>query len=489
MTRHDFTPKSVADIVVSSPQSRVTLEQLTNGQYPLPTNRSPVIVISGPDGSGKTCLARLLPQAIEDAYGSGIITDDTVPYLYVDCRSGAIGRSILHKIEEMTTFVTPDNASRHYILCDEIDNLSASAQEELHQLTFRSSIVWIFTTNHRSRIDYRLLAAGIDILLDAPKDDALATLATKIAADYDISLSIDQAQSIAKACTGSWRQVAERTLQWIGHELEPWEAIKRHSNRSRLLQCGSEQRPIKTLSDLTPQYLDEMIFQDWESAQVAARIATGIIRPPTDRSMGILIYGSVSTGRKTLARLLPKTIEAVVYQNDAPLFECDTFVCREGVEGLAAIRRVNSLLGNAVIANKSRLRYIALIDVEVLSAAAQLDLKSMMNTPEVIFILVANEIAKINAGVLDRCPQRIYMPWPTIDQRRTWTEQAAKALHPDIAPAEIAMLQRVPLRGFRSLLGAIGATGNAASSTISITRHQPIESLRNDITDPSRMES
>ena len=489
MTRRDFTPTSVADIVVSSPQSRVTLEQLTNGQYPLPTHRSTVIVISGPYGSGKTCLAMLLPQAIEAAYGSGVMTDDTVPYLYVDCRSGAIGRSILHKIEEMTTFVTPDNASRHYILCDEIDNLSASAQEELHQLTYRSSIVWIFTTNHRSRIDYRLLAAGIDILLDAPKDDALATLAIQIAADYDVTLSIEQAQSIAKACTGSWRQVAERTLQWIGHELQPWQTIKCHSNRSRLLQCGSEQRPIKTLSDLTPQYLDEMIFQDLESAQVAARIATGIIRPPTDRSMGILIYGGVSTGRKTLARLLPKTIEAVVYQNEAPLFECDMFICRKGIEGLAVIRRVNSLLGNAVIVNKSRLRYIALIDVEVLSAAAQLDLKSMMNTPEVIFILVANEIAKINAGVLDRCPQRIYMPWPTIDQRRTWTEQAAKALHPDIAPAEIAMLQSVPLRGFRSLLGAIGAAGNAASNAISIMRHQPIKSPDTYINDSSRIES
>jgi len=81
------------------------------------------------------------------------------------------------------------------------------------------------------------------------------------------------------------------------------------------------------------------------------------------------------------------------------------------------------------------------------------------------------------------------MPWPTIDQRRTWTDQAAKVLHPDIAPAEIAILQSMPLRGFRALLGAIGAAGSAASNAISITRHQPIESNRNDITNPSRMES
>lgn len=488
MPQRDFTPKSVADIVVSSPHSRVTLEQLTNGQYPLPTDRATVIVISGPFGSGKTCLARLLPKTIEDAYGSGVGTEDAVPYLYVDCRSGAIGRSIMNKIEEMTTFVTPDNASRHYILCDEIDNLSASAQEELHQLTFRSSIVWIFTTNHRSRIDYRLLATGIDILLDSPKDEALAALAIKIAAEFDVKLSTEHAQSIARACTGSWRQVTERTLQWIGHELQPWESIKRHSDRSRLLQFGSEQRPIRTLADLSPQYLDELIFQDLESAEVAARVATGVTRPPTDRSMGILIYGDVSTGRKTLARLLPKTIEALVYQNEAPLFECDTVICREGVEGLAAIRQVNQLLGNAVIGNQSGLRYITLIDVEALSAAAQLDLKSMMNTPGVVFILVANQIAKINAGVLDRCPQRIYMPWPSINQRRSWTEQAVKVLHPDIGPAEIAALQSLTDRGFRALLGAIGAAGNAASNAISITRHQSIEARHTNLNDTLRIE-
>jgi hypothetical protein len=335
--------------------------------------------------------------------------------------------------------------------------------------------VWIFTTNHRSRIDYRLLSTSIDILLDAPKDDALATLAIKIAADYDVKLLIEQAQSIAKACTGSWRQVAERTLQWIGHELQPWESIKRHSDRSRLLQFGSEHRPIKTLADLSPQYLDELIFQDLESAEVAARVATGVIRPPVDRSMGILIYGDVSTGQKTLARLLPKTIESLVYQNEAPLFEYDTVICREGFEGLAAIRQVNQLLGNAVIGNQSGLRYVTLIDVEVLSAAAQLDLKSMMNTPGVIFILVANKIAKINAGVLDRCPQRIYMPWPSIDQRRTWVEQAAKVLHPNIGRADIEALQTLPVRGFRALLGAIGAVGNAASNAPSIRRQRHIE--------------
>lgn len=457
MTRRDFTPKSVTDIVVSSPQSQVTLEQLTNGQYPLPIDRSTVILISGPYGSGKTCLAKLLPQAIERAYGSGVTAEDAVPYLYVDCRSGAVGRSIMDKIEEMTTFVTPDSSSHHYILCDEIDNLSASAQEELYQLTFRSSIVWIFTTNHRSRIDYRLLATGIDVLLDAPKDEALATLAIKIAADFKVELSIEQARLIAKACAGSWRQVAERTLQWIDHVVRPWDAVIRYSNRSRHHRYGSEQRPIATFSDLTPQYLDELIFADKESAAVAARITTGIVRAPVDRAMGILIYGEPSMGRKTLARMLPRLIEGFSFSNEELLFECDTLICREGVSGLNVIRQLAQLLNKVVIGNQSGQRYVTLLDIEALSGAAQQDLKSMMNTPGTVFILVANEIKKINRGVLDRCPHRLYLHWPTFDQRRTWMLNAVQILNPTAQLTDINALETTGARGFRALIGAISA--------------------------------
>ena len=149
MTTSDFTPRSVHDIIVSSPQSRSTLQRLVAGTYPLPSERSAVIVLSGPYGSGKTCLARLLPDALERSYGSPPSSTDPVPYSYVDCRSGASGRSILARLEELTTFIPSGNTSRFYIICDEIDNLSKSAQEALYQLTYRSNIVWILTTNYQ----------------------------------------------------------------------------------------------------------------------------------------------------------------------------------------------------------------------------------------------------------------------------------------------------------------------------------------------------
>jgi Cdc6-like AAA superfamily ATPase len=456
MTTSDFTPQSVHDIIVSSPQSRSTLQRLVAGTYPLPSDRSTVIVLSGPYGSGKTCLARLLPDALESAYGSAPSSTDPVPYSYVDCRSGASGRSILARLEELTTFIPAGNTGRFYIICDEIDNLSKSAQEALYQLTYRSNIVWILTTNYRSRIDYRLLATGIDILLDAPSEAHLAQLAINIAKHFDVSISTEKAHQIALACQGSWRQVSERTLQAISRTLSPQQTVRAYGDNRRRCDPVMENSAQTPIQRLKPRYLDELIFSDSESRDVAYRIASGIAQPPADRCFGILIYGEPGAGRKTLAKLLPTTIEGIAYQHHDPLFESDTVICREGVLGLADIGDVSTMLNHAVIGNPSGLRYVTLVDVEKLSPGAQQDLKSLMNRPRVVFILVANRLTGIDAGVLDRCAHRIYMPWPETALLKPWIDRVAHIIKPTVSAAELNSLYSLPVRGFAKLAAVIG---------------------------------
>jgi hypothetical protein len=216
---------------------------------------------------------------------------------------------------------------------------------------------------------------------------------------------------------------------------------------------NSVQTPIQQLK---PRYLDELIFGDSESRDVAYRIASGIAQPPADRCFGILIYGEPGTGRKTLAKLLPTTIEGIVYQHHDPLFESDTVICREGVLGLADVSDVSTMLNHAVIGNPSGLRYVTLVDVEKLSPGAQQDLKSLMNQPRVVFILVANRLTGIDAGVLDRCAHRIYMPWPETALLKPWIDRVAHIIKPTVSTGELNSLYSLPVRGFTNLAAAIG---------------------------------
>lgn len=466
MSLLDFTPKSIADIVVSSPQSRATLDQIIAGQYALRTDRSTVILLSGPYGTGKTTLARFLPGVIEQAYFTPGVAEHDVPYRYIDCRQGGVGASFMDTIEDRIVLFTPPNASRHYIICDEIDRLSSTAQEKLFALTFLPGVVWILTTNHRSRIDVRLCLDGVDLFLDSPNDSKIAALATNIANQHGVRLSDSDAANIAKACLGSWRQVHERTLQCIGVPRQAWNDLTRACERSRLIRFGQSRRPIKSVDDLTPQYIDEMVFADSESAEVAARIAMGVIQPPVDQGMGILIFGHSSTGRKTLAKLLPEAIEEFQYQSRDPLFECDTFICRSGAEGLAVIRKLNQLINQHVFSNRSGLRYITLVGVDALSAGAQQDLKSLMNTRGAVFILIANGVVGIDAGVLDRCRHRIYMPLPTSVQRQKWITCNAQVLN-FVATEEISNENSgTSAGGFQEMRSAIVAAGLARDRSI-----------------------
>jgi hypothetical protein len=216
---------------------------------------------------------------------------------------------------------------------------------------------------------------------------------------------------------------------------------------------NSELTPIQRLK---PRYLNEVIFGDNESRDVAYRIASGIAQPPADRCFGILIYGEPGAGRKTLAKLLPTTIEGIAYQHHDPLFEFDTVICREGVFGLADIGDVSTMLNHAVIGNPSGLRYVTLVDVEKLSPGAQQDLKSLMNRPRVAFILIANRLTGIDAGVLDRCAHRIYMPWPETALLKPWIDRVAHIIKPTVSTAELNSLYSLPVRGFTNLAAAIG---------------------------------
>lgn len=414
----DFSPKSVQDVVISSDESRYRLQTLYEGRYPRSRSRSMVITLTGPNGTGKSSLARLLPAALERAYfRKRLSAAEQSQYEYVECtkHDGAIQ---LERLRRLTSLGPPPGLGRAYIICDEVDNLSPTTQEEIYDLTYNVHIVWIFTSNHRKDIHPKLLDIAIDIFLDAPSEDKLAALANRIATSRGVVLFEREAREIAQQCKHSWRPVISKVESLIAGRISNPLSMKTFCDGKRLDRYGSVTRPRGTEEDYPPRYIDEIIFSSAESHDVVERLVTGVSRAPEDQSMGILIFGRPNSGRKTLASLLPTAIEQCAYGDyDEPGGQL-VIRCKSGKEGQSQIVEIENQVRRVCLESVSRSRYVTLIDVEEFSTDAQQDLKSVMNTLGVVFILVTSRISKLDNGVLDRCPHKIFMSFPDETQLR-----------------------------------------------------------------------
>ena len=187
-----YAPKTIGDIVFGDDIGRDMILDIVDGLNPFPSNGKNGILLYGTPGTGKSALARLLPDAIE-AVKTGERADERYEHVQV----GNNGSALMGKIQNQAILIP--HCSQHYFVLDEVDNLNELSMASLKSTMNIPNTVFVLTTNHLNKIDEGVKSRCHCIPFNAASPEKWLPLARRILADASMS-SIDE-QTLLKLIT------------------------------------------------------------------------------------------------------------------------------------------------------------------------------------------------------------------------------------------------------------------------------------------------
>lgn len=206
-----YAPKTVDDIVYKSQNEQLQIMDIVNGNVPFPTSKKGILLY-GASGTGKSALARLLPDAIEMNKTGGYSN-----YHYHRIGSGNDGIRVVNLIERQAS-VMPF-ASHHYFVLDEVDLLKDGVMDAFKQVMNLPQSIFILTTNKLSAIDKAVLSRCVRVEFNAaPAEDWLPKV-KQILADNGVTRSDDDLLAAIKLCKGDAREILYTTQRIVAADL------------------------------------------------------------------------------------------------------------------------------------------------------------------------------------------------------------------------------------------------------------------------------